>query len=152
MIQITGNKAAWIPFEKAKDLEVGPGPKPNPTENEVVIKVAFAAVNPTDWKVSTELHPSQNDTESNPTTRTKIVHISNSSTPPFSGLTFQAPLSNSDHPSLASRLARESLLIVIVFTPRKLPTLDFRDMPPLARSSSLLSPNLYLWGVLLFFR
>ncbi|CZR68146.1 related to oxidoreductase [Phialocephala subalpina] len=50
MAQITNNKAAWIPFEKAKYLEVGPGPTPDPGENEVVIKVAYAAVNPSDWK------------------------------------------------------------------------------------------------------
>ncbi|TVY19982.1 Dehydrogenase orsE [Lachnellula arida] len=49
MTQITDNKAAWLPFEKAPALEVGPGPTPNPSENEVVIKVAYAAVNPTDW-------------------------------------------------------------------------------------------------------
>ncbi|KAF8860590.1 putative quinone oxidoreductase [Acephala macrosclerotiorum] len=50
MAQITDNKAAWIPFEKAKYLEVGPGPTPDPSENEVVIKVAYAAVNPSDYK------------------------------------------------------------------------------------------------------
>jgi hypothetical protein len=51
MAQITDNIAAWLPEEKAGALEVGPGPKPTPAENEVVIKVAYAAVNPTDWKV-----------------------------------------------------------------------------------------------------
>jgi NADPH:quinone reductase-like Zn-dependent oxidoreductase len=51
MAQITDNQAAWLPEEKARSMEVGPGPTPNPEENEVVIKVAYAAVNPTDWKV-----------------------------------------------------------------------------------------------------
>lgn len=51
MAQIADNKAAWLPQEKAKSMEVGPGPNPNPAENEVVIKVAYAAVNPVDWKV-----------------------------------------------------------------------------------------------------
>lgn len=42
---------------KAKDLEVREGPVPNPGAEEVVIKVAYAAVNPTDWKVSTPAAP-----------------------------------------------------------------------------------------------
>ena len=51
MPAITNNQAAWIPKEKAR-VEVGPGLTPNPAENEVVIEVSYAAVNPTDWKVS----------------------------------------------------------------------------------------------------
>ncbi|KAI9742857.1 MAG: hypothetical protein M1818_003586 [Claussenomyces sp. TS43310] len=51
MSPITGNKAAWLPTERATTMEVGPGPTPNPTENEVVVEVAYAAVNPTDWKM-----------------------------------------------------------------------------------------------------
>jgi hypothetical protein len=47
------NKAAWQAAAKVKALQVGPGPKPDPSENELVIKVAYAAVNPTDCKVST---------------------------------------------------------------------------------------------------
>ncbi|KAJ5084328.1 alcohol dehydrogenase [Penicillium alfredii] len=41
------NQAAWIPA-KSRPLEVGPGPEPDPSEDEVVIQVAYAAVNPTD--------------------------------------------------------------------------------------------------------
>ena len=46
------NEAAWLPTANARPIQVGPGPTPNPAENEVVIKVAYAAVNPADWKVS----------------------------------------------------------------------------------------------------
>lgn len=52
MAPITDNKAAWNPVEYATSLEVGPGPVPDPGENEVVIEVAYAAVNPVDWMVS----------------------------------------------------------------------------------------------------
>lgn len=45
------NEAAWLESSKAHPLKVGPGPKPDPAEDEVVIKVAYAAVNPLDWKV-----------------------------------------------------------------------------------------------------
>lgn len=51
MSPIINNQAAWIPTEKAR-VEVGPGPVPNPKENEVVIEVAYAAINPADYKVS----------------------------------------------------------------------------------------------------
>ncbi|KUJ14517.1 putative quinone oxidoreductase [Mollisia scopiformis] len=51
MDPIKNNMAAWLLYEKAPNMEVAPGPKPNPAENEVVIKVAYAAVNPTDWKM-----------------------------------------------------------------------------------------------------
>lgn len=50
MSSITSNEAAWIPTEKAT-CEVGPGPVPKPAENEVVIEVAYAAVNPIDYLV-----------------------------------------------------------------------------------------------------
>ncbi|KAF7959520.1 hypothetical protein EAE96_001136 [Botrytis aclada] len=50
MSPITNNQAAWIPTEKGQ-VKVGPGPVPSPRENEVVIEVAYAAVNPTDWKM-----------------------------------------------------------------------------------------------------
>ncbi|KAJ5691856.1 alcohol dehydrogenase [Penicillium macrosclerotiorum] len=45
------NEAAWIPSPNTRPLQLGPGPTPDPAENEVVIKVAYAAVNPVDWKV-----------------------------------------------------------------------------------------------------
>ena len=55
MTQVTENKAALLPAEKAPATEVGPVPMPTPAETEVVIKVAYAAVNPTDWKVGSIL-------------------------------------------------------------------------------------------------
>ncbi|KAJ6102527.1 alcohol dehydrogenase [Penicillium sp. IBT 16267x] len=45
------NEAAWLQSANSRSLQVGPGPAPNPSENEVVIKVAYAAVNPVDWKL-----------------------------------------------------------------------------------------------------
>lgn len=53
MTQITNNKAAWLRYEKARSLEVGPGPTPSPAENEVVIKVASVAINAIDHLVRT---------------------------------------------------------------------------------------------------
>ncbi|KAJ5366730.1 alcohol dehydrogenase [Penicillium brevicompactum] len=40
------NEAAWQTAPDSKTFELGPGPTPNPSEDEVVIKVAYAAVNP----------------------------------------------------------------------------------------------------------
>jgi NADPH:quinone reductase-like Zn-dependent oxidoreductase len=51
MVSSFENEAAWITAAKTRPLKVGPGPKPDPSENEVVIEVAYAAVNPTDYKV-----------------------------------------------------------------------------------------------------
>jgi NADPH:quinone reductase-like Zn-dependent oxidoreductase len=47
------NEAAWQTAASVKPFEISPGPNPDPAENEVVIKVAYAAVNPVDWKAST---------------------------------------------------------------------------------------------------
>jgi NADPH:quinone reductase-like Zn-dependent oxidoreductase len=52
MSSVLKNEAAWVVAEKAYPMEVKPGPTPNPSENEIVIKVAYAAVNPTDYKVN----------------------------------------------------------------------------------------------------
>lgn len=48
---ITDNQAAWQTAATTRPLKVGPGPTPDPAENEVVIKVAYAAVNSCDWNV-----------------------------------------------------------------------------------------------------
>ncbi|KAK4502240.1 hypothetical protein PRZ48_005665 [Zasmidium cellare] len=45
------NEAAWMMMKNAKELEVKEGPVPDPAAEEVVIKVAYAAVNPSDWRV-----------------------------------------------------------------------------------------------------
>jgi NADPH:quinone reductase-like Zn-dependent oxidoreductase len=51
MVSDLKNEAAWLIGEKVTPLEVRPGPTPQPAVDEVVIKVAYAAVNPTDFKV-----------------------------------------------------------------------------------------------------
>lgn len=51
MVSELKNEAAWIVGEKVSPLEVRLGPTPKPAADEVVIKVAYAAVNPTDFKV-----------------------------------------------------------------------------------------------------
>ncbi|KAF2155510.1 putative quinone oxidoreductase [Myriangium duriaei CBS 260.36] len=48
------NQAAWVVAEKAHPMEVRRGPTPAPNANEVVIKVIYAAVNPTDYKMQFE--------------------------------------------------------------------------------------------------
>jgi hypothetical protein len=57
MAPILNNQAAWIKASKAYPLEVGPGPQPDPAEDEVVIKVAYAAANPLDWRVRRPFYP-----------------------------------------------------------------------------------------------
>lgn len=42
------NEAAWHETEKAYPLVVGPAPMPKPGADEIVIKVAYAAINPSD--------------------------------------------------------------------------------------------------------
>ncbi|OOQ86903.1 putative alcohol dehydrogenase [Penicillium brasilianum] len=44
------NRAAWLQGEKVHPMVMEDGPTPDPSENEVVIKVSYAAVNPSDWK------------------------------------------------------------------------------------------------------
>lgn len=56
MSAILDNEAAWLDSPSAYPLRVGPGPQPDPADDEVVIKVAYGAVNPLDWKVS-PCHP-----------------------------------------------------------------------------------------------
>jgi NADPH:quinone reductase-like Zn-dependent oxidoreductase len=51
MSTVFKNEAAWIVAEKARPMEVGSGSIPKSTENEIVIKVVYAAVNPTDYNV-----------------------------------------------------------------------------------------------------
>lgn len=51
MPTILDNEAAWLDSASAYPLRVGPGPQPDPADDEVVIKVAYGAVNPLDWKV-----------------------------------------------------------------------------------------------------
>lgn len=46
------NQAAWQTGPKVKPLEVGPGPaQDKPAADEVVIKAAYVAINPSEWKV-----------------------------------------------------------------------------------------------------
>ncbi|EED21997.1 zinc binding dehydrogenase, putative [Talaromyces stipitatus ATCC 10500] len=51
MAPILDNEAAWLE-SLGHPLKVGPGPQPDPADDEVVIIVAYAAVNPLDWKAS----------------------------------------------------------------------------------------------------
>lgn len=52
------NQAAWQTAANAKPFKVGPGPdQSNPASDEVVIKVEYVAINPSEWKVS--LHQTQ---------------------------------------------------------------------------------------------
>jgi NADPH:quinone reductase-like Zn-dependent oxidoreductase len=44
------NKAAWQPSANSHQLEVHDGPTPAPSADEIVIKVAYVAINPSEWK------------------------------------------------------------------------------------------------------
>jgi NADPH:quinone reductase-like Zn-dependent oxidoreductase len=52
------NQAAWIKAPKAP-LSVEPAPKAKASLGEVVIKNAFVAINPVDWKIQEYAPPSQ---------------------------------------------------------------------------------------------
>lgn len=45
------NRAAWIKVAKAKPLEVASAPTAKAGPGEVVIKNAYLAINPVDWKI-----------------------------------------------------------------------------------------------------
>ncbi|KEF58096.1 uncharacterized protein A1O9_06019 [Exophiala aquamarina CBS 119918] len=46
------NQAAWQTAANTKPLKVGPGPdQSNPASDEVVIKVEYVAINPSEWKM-----------------------------------------------------------------------------------------------------
>lgn len=44
------NKAAWQPEANSHHLHVRDGPTPAPSADEIVIKVAYVAINPSEWK------------------------------------------------------------------------------------------------------
>ncbi len=50
MSSYVDNEAAWIIQEKANPLVVGPGPKHAPGPHDVVIRNAYSAINPSEWK------------------------------------------------------------------------------------------------------
>jgi NADPH:quinone reductase-like Zn-dependent oxidoreductase len=53
------NQAAWIKAAKAKPLSVEPAPEAKADPVEVVIKNAFVAINPVDWKIQEYGPPNQ---------------------------------------------------------------------------------------------
>lgn len=82
MASIQDNQAAWLAEARANPMKVGPGPdQSTPAEDELVIKVAYAAANPSEWKVRPhrrcgaciELMPN----------RCKTIHMCPCSTPTF---------------------------------------------------------------------
>jgi NADPH:quinone reductase-like Zn-dependent oxidoreductase len=55
MSAIENNEAAWFTAAKTP-FEVGPGPDQSKVvEDEIIVKVAAVAINPSEWKVSTKL-------------------------------------------------------------------------------------------------
>jgi len=52
------NEAAWIKVEKAQ-LQVDSAPYPKPKADEIVVKNAYVAINPVDWKIQTYAPPNQ---------------------------------------------------------------------------------------------
>jgi NADPH:quinone reductase-like Zn-dependent oxidoreductase len=55
---VYGNQAAWLKEPKAH-LVVEAGPEPKAGAGEVVIKNAFLAINPVDWKIQAYAPPAQ---------------------------------------------------------------------------------------------
>jgi NADPH:quinone reductase-like Zn-dependent oxidoreductase len=54
------NQAAWIKVAKAKPLEVDSAPTAKAGPGEVVIKNAYVAINPVDWKIQANSATFQN--------------------------------------------------------------------------------------------
>jgi NADPH:quinone reductase-like Zn-dependent oxidoreductase len=47
------NRAAWLNEKFDKDFLIGPGPdQSSAVDDEVIVKVAYVAINPSEWKVS----------------------------------------------------------------------------------------------------
>ena len=52
MASISNNRAAWQMAAYDKDFSVKPGPdQSQPVDDEVVVQVAYVAINPSEWKV-----------------------------------------------------------------------------------------------------
>lgn len=54
------NQAAWIKTAKAKHFEVDTAPTAKAGPSEVVVKNAYVAINPVDWKIQVYSPPFQN--------------------------------------------------------------------------------------------
>ena len=101
------NEAAWITAAKARPLQVGPGPNPDPADYEVVIKVAYAAVNPTDWKVSNGLSGYSVSGSDSHLCRIKMLHTLNSNIHGFLAQMSQEPWSSWAPVSIDSKSGKE---------------------------------------------
>ncbi len=53
------NQAAWIKTAKAKPLEISSAPDARAGLGEVVVKNAYVAINPVDWKIQAYAPPFQ---------------------------------------------------------------------------------------------
>lgn len=59
MTAIENNRAAWQKAALDKQFVVGPGPdQTKPADDELIIKVAYVAINPSEWKVPHQEHNS----------------------------------------------------------------------------------------------
>jgi hypothetical protein len=86
MSHFTDNQAAFVTAKGKRPLKVGPAPVPNPGKNEVVIKVAYVAINPVDSIVSPHCPCTVYEHDSfwltqTPIPRLKIIRLCNSPTP-----------------------------------------------------------------------